>query len=204
MNPLTIVGGLVLLFLAPGFLLLSAIFPARRWFGAFHVVALPTLSVVASVAILTVVGTVLGMLPGGRDGMGWFQGSQTGAPILELTLGSLCVLLFLVAWWRGAFPLLGRSAEPAPFVERGEPEEVTRLRDLRLEEERLRKEAIRVRRRARESRDVGVRSALSEAASELESERKGLAQRARAEEEAAGERRYGTKSTSHRWRLQRR
>jgi len=203
-NPLTIVGGVVLLFLAPGFLLLSALFPGRRYFGPFHAVALPALSVVASVAILIVVGTVLGLLPGGVGGRGWFQGSQTGAPVLEIVLGSLCAALFVVALLRGAFPLLGRRAEYEPFKERGEPEEVTLLRDLRLEEERLRKEAIRVRRRARESRDLGVRSALTEAADELDAERKQVAARARAAEEGAGERRYGKKATSHRWRLQRR
>lgn len=205
MNPLTIVGGIVLLFLAPGFLLLSALFPGRRYFGPFHPVALPALSVVASVAILIVVGTVLGLLPGGPGGRGWFQGSQTGAPVLEIALAVLCVALFAVALLRGAFPLLGRRpAEYEPFKERGEPEEVTLLRDARLEEERLRKEAIRVRRRARESRDLGVRSALSEAAAELDAERKEVSARARAQEEAAGERRYGKKATSQRWRLQRR
>ncbi|MEA3199297.1 MAG: hypothetical protein QOE90_725 [Thermoplasmata archaeon] len=204
MNPLTIVGGLVLLFLAPGFLLLAALFPGRRYFDAFHPIALPALSVVASVAILIVAGTILGFLPGGPGGLGWFQGNQDGAPVIELTLGGLCVVLFAVAWWRGAFPLLGRSAEYPSWTERGEPEEVTRLRGLRLEEERLRKEAIRVRRRARESRDVGVRTALNEAADELDAERKTLGSKARAEEEAAGERRYGKKASSQRWRLTRR
>jgi hypothetical protein len=203
-NPLTIVGGLVLLFLAPGFLFLSALFPGRRYYGPFHPVALPALSVVASVAILVVVGTLLGLLPGGVGGRGWFQGSQTGAPVLEIVLGSLCVVLFAVAALRGAFPLLGRRAEREGFKERGEPEEVTLLRDLRLEEERLRREAARVRRRARESRDPGVRSALTEAADQLDAERKEVAARARGEEERAGERRYGRKETSARWRVQRR
>jgi hypothetical protein len=202
-NPLTIVGGALLLFLAPGFLLLMALFPGRRYFGPFHPIALPVLSVVASVAILVIVGTVLGLLPGGGE-RGWFQGNQTGAPIIELTLGSICVLLFAVAWARSAFPLLGRQAEYNDFKERGEPEEVTLLRDMRLEEERLRKEAIRVRKRARDSRDPGVKSALTEAADDLEDERRDVALRARAEENRAGERRYGQKPSSMRWRLARR
>mgnify|MGYP003296567308 CR=1 FL=1 len=49
-----------------------------------------------------------------------------------------------------------RDAAPAEDIgaaqqqERGEPEEVTLLRDLRLEEERLRRETARVQKRARE------------------------------------------------------
>jgi hypothetical protein len=193
-NPLTIVGGLLLLFLAPGFFLLNALFPGRRYFGPFHPVALPLLSVVVSVGVLVVVGSILGFLPGSPtgDGRGWFQGSQSGAPILEATLGALSLALFAVAWWRGAFPLLGRRAEyPAQPPERGEPEEVTILRDLRLEEERLRKEGKRVRARAQESRDPGVRTALSEAADDLDRERRDVSARAAEIERQAGERRYG-------------
>lgn len=196
MNPLTVLGGLLLLFFLPGFLLLHALFPGRRYFGPFHPFALPLLSVVTSVAVVVVVGTILGFLPGsppgGPDGKGWFQGSQSGAPVLEIALGGLSLGLFVVAAWRGAFPLLGRRSEYGDeFRERGEPEEVTLLRDLRLEEERLRKEASRVRRRAEESRDPGVRSALSGAAAELERDRKAVAQRARDVEKKAGDRRYG-------------
>jgi hypothetical protein len=199
-NPLTVVGGLLLLLFLPGFFLLQALFPRRRWFGPFHAFALPAFSVLASLVILVLVGAVLGFLPGGTGGKGWFQGSQTGAPILETTLGALTVILFAAAWARGAFPLLSRSARglhDAKIVavhewsERGEPEEMTLLRDLRLEEERLRKEALRVRQRARESKDVGVRSALTEAADDLTRRRNEVARRARDLERRAGELRYG-------------
>lgn len=195
-NPATILLGLVLLFFAPGFTLLHALFPGRRYFGPFHPIAMPTLSVVVSVGVLVLVGTALGFLPGGPgdDARGWFQGGQTGAPILELTLAGIALVLFVVAWWRGAFPLLGRRAEYDGWTERGEPEEITLLRDLRLEEERLRKEAARVRRRARGSRDTGVKTALSEAASELEEDRRAVSARARDLEKRAGERRYGAQA----------
>ncbi|HEX2022262.1 MAG TPA: hypothetical protein VHH36_06080, partial [Candidatus Thermoplasmatota archaeon] len=122
---------------------------------------------------------------------GWFQGGQTGVPVLEATFGALCVALFAAAWWRGAFPLLGRAAPVTQHVERGEPEEITLLRDMRLEEERLRQEAKRIRRRAKASRDPGVRGALSEAADDLEAERRELRARAADVERRAGERRYG-------------
>ena len=196
MNPLTVLGGLVLLFFLPGFLLLHALFPGRRYFGPFHPFAMPLLSVVVSVAVLVVVGTGLGFLPGSppgsEPGRGWFQGSQSGVPVLEVVLGSLSLVLFGVAALRGAFPLLGRRREYESTPERGEPEEVTLLRDLRLEEERLRKEASRIRRRAEESRDPGVRSALSGAAADLERDRRTIAGRARDVEKRAGERRYGS------------
>lgn len=190
-SPLGALLGIILVFLAPGFFLLQALFPGRRFFGPFHPMALVGLSVACSVAITVVVGTILGFLPGGPGGRGWFQGAQTGAPVLELTLSGLSLLLFALGWWRGAFPLLGRGREVEPYVERGEPEEVTRLRDLRLEEERLRQEAARVRRRASQSRDPGVRGALSEAAEDLEHDRAAVARRARDVERRAGERRYG-------------
>ena len=192
-DPLSVLGGILLLFLAPGFLLLEALFPGRRWFAAFHPVALPLLSVVASVGVLVVVGSVLGFT-------GAFWGNKTGPPILELTLGALCVALFAVAWWRGAFPLLGRRAEASGWVERGEPEEVTLLRDLRLEEERLRREVRRIRKRARTSRDAGVRSALGEAADDLERERAAVEARAADVERRAGDRRYGQEAKP-RWVL---
>ena len=187
MNPIAILGGLVLLFFAPGFFLLHAIFPGRRYFGPFHPLAMPLLSVVASLVALVLVGSALGF-------SGLFFGSQTGPPYIEASLGALSVALFAVAWWRGAFPLLGRAPrkEYASFQERGEPEEITLLRDLRLEGERLRKEAARVRKRARASRDRGVRSALTEAAEDLERERDAVAKRAEDLERRAGERRYGT------------
>lgn len=199
-SPLGALLGIILVFLAPGFFLLQALFPGRRFFGPFHPMALVALSVACSVAITVVVGTILGFLPGGPEGRGWFQGAQTGAPVLELTLSGLSLLLFALGWWRGAFPLLGRGREVEAYVERGEPEEVTRLRDLRLEEERLRQEAARVRRRASQSRDPGVRGALTEAAQDLDHERAGVAKRARDVERRAGERRYGRDASKPGWR----
>lgn len=202
-SPLGVLLGLILVFFAPGFALLHALFPGRRYYGPFHPFAMPALSVVMSVAITVLVGSILGFLPGGIGGKGWFQGAQTGAPILELTLAGLTVALLAVGWWRGAFPLLGRLAEYDNVAERGEPEEVTMLRDVRLEEERLRKEAARVRKRASESRDIGVRTALFEAAIDLDRERKALDKRAKELEARGGERRYGASAQKKqpRWRL---
>lgn len=201
MNPLVVAAGLLLLFFLPGFALLSALFPRHRWFGPFHPFALPALSIVTSVVILVLVGSVLGFLPGGTGGRGWFQGNQTGAPIIELSLGALTFLLFIVAWARGAFPLLRKPrrgvlpTEARGFrtatMERDEPAEVTLLRDLRLEEARLNKESRRVRTRARESRDPGVRNALSEAADDLERQRADVSRRAAEVERRATQKRFG-------------
>ena len=193
--------------------MLQALFPGRRYFGPFHPFALPVLSIVMSVAVLVVVGMVLGFMPGsppgGVPGHGWFQGLQTGCgpagatpsdadivcghgvPVLEVSLGALSLVLFGIAWWRGAFPLLGRRADYPSEGERDEPEDVTLLRDLRLEEERLRKEAHRIRRRANESRDPGVRKALNDAADDLERDRREVRLRAKDVQRRAGLRRYG-------------
>lgn len=191
-SPLGAFLGLLLIFFAPGFFLLQALFPRRRYFGPFHKAAVGVLSVVVSAAITIVVGTILGFLPGGPGERGWFQGSQTGTPVLEIALALIAAVSFAIAWARGAFPLLRGAREVDAAPERGEPEEVTMLRDVRLEEERLRKEAARVRRRAAQSRDPGVQSALNDAASDLDKERKSLANRARDVERVAGDRRYGT------------
>jgi hypothetical protein len=190
-DPLSVLLGILLIFFAPGFALLHALFPGRKYFGPFHPFAMPAMSAVMSVAITVVVGTILGLLPGGIGGKGWFQGAQTGAPILELSLASIALIAFIVAWSRGAFPLLGGKSEYDNVSERGEPEEVTMLRDLRLEEERLRKEAARVRRRAGQSRDHGVKGALTDAAHDLDRERKDQDRRAKDVEKRSGERRYG-------------
>lgn len=206
-SPIGVLVGIALIFFAPGYFLLQALFPGRRYFGVFHAFALPALSVSLSIAITVVVGSILGFLPGGPGGRGWFQGAADGgAPVLEITLGLLALGLFALGWWRGSFPLLGRAREYDNVAERGEPEEVTMLRDLRLEEERLRKEAIRVRKRAKDSRDPGVRGALSDAAQELERDRRDVALKAREVERKAGDRRYGTaaQNAQPRWRLSRR
>lgn len=202
-SPVGALLGIILVFLAPGYFLLHAVFPRRRYFGPFHVAAQVALSMALSVAITVLVGSLLGFLPGeGPDGKGWFQGAQTGAPVLELTLAGISALLFVVGWWRGAFPLFGREAEARTSSERGEPEEMTMLRDLRLEEERLRKEANRVRKRAAQSRDPGVRGALDEAANDLDRERLALTKKARDIERLAGERRYGLEAgKKDRWKL---
>ncbi len=197
MNPLVVVGGLLLLFFLPGFLLLVALFPNHRWFGPFHPFALPALSVALSAVILVLLGSVLGFLPGGVGGRGWFQGNQTGAPVIEATLAFWCLAFFAIAWQRGAFPLLMRNralapeVEPTGWRERGEPAEVTLLRDLRLEEDRLRREAIRVRARANESRDVGVQTALGAAADDLDRQRREVVGRVRDVERRASEKRTG-------------
>lgn len=212
MDPMSVVVGGLLLFFAPGFTLLHALFPGRRYFGPFHAFALPVLSVVTSVAVLVVVGMALAMMPGeppgGEPGHGWFQGRQSGCdvigatastsdvpcgegvPVIELSLAAISIALFAAAWWRGAFPLLGRTAEYENVAERDEPEDVTLLRDLRLEEERLRAEARRIRKRANESRDPGVRKALHDAAEDLEGERRDVRMRAKDVQKRGGMRRY--------------
>lgn len=201
MNPLVVAAGLLLLFFLPGFALLSALFPRHRWFGPFHPFALPALSIVTSVVVLVLVGSLLGFLPGGPDGRGWFQGNQTGAPVIEAVLAALSSLLLVVAWARGAFPLLRKPrrdvlpTESRGFrtatMERDEPAEVTLLRDLRLEEARLNKEARRIKARAKESRDLGVQNALSDAAADLERQRAHVSRRAAEVERRATEKRFG-------------
>lgn len=97
------------------------------------------LSVVASLGVLVVVSVPLVYGPW-RDaaGRGWFQGSATGAPVLEAVLGGLTLLFTAGAWWRArqAPPFPAESAEEAEAhrqadaLERGEGDEERAARDL--------------------------------------------------------------------------
>jgi hypothetical protein len=115
MNPLQSALALALIAFLPGFLLVKALFP-RRPGEDFDGVMQLFMSVTLSVVLTILVGTTLGFLPHG-DGRGYFQGSETGAPFIELSLGALSLALFVAALYRGAFPRLSKKLGlrvPAP------------------------------------------------------------------------------------------
>jgi uncharacterized membrane protein len=108
--------GLALALVLPGFALLALLRPhwpatVMEWAERLF------LSVLASIAIVVLAGALLVYGPW-RDaaGRGLFQGSATGAPVLEALLGGLTLAFALGAWWRM------RRAVPYPAPAAGEAE----------------------------------------------------------------------------------
>lgn len=122
MPPLGIVAGVLLVAFVPGFLLVRAAFPRGVPTGdrpGSEASLTLLLSVVLSLAVATLAGLVLGFLP--ADGRGAFQGRVTGAPYLEATLLGTSLVLFSVAFARGAFPRLAALAGWTPAWGRRDP-----------------------------------------------------------------------------------
>lgn len=132
---------LILLLFLPGFALVKAAFPSTRGLSREHGGPyLILLSIVMSVALAVLYSFLLialgSTLPPGAAG--YFTATNLWAGLALLTLA-----LLVLAWWRGAFPSLGRlhpslgrRAKDGPPVE-GPPPEFHRLEALARERDRL-------------------------------------------------------------------
>lgn len=99
-----IVAGLALGLFLPGFALMACLRPQKpalvmEWAERLF------LSVVLSIALLVVVSLPLVYGPWNFGGKGLFQGSASGAPILEAILGGLTACFAAAAWVRTRRPL---------------------------------------------------------------------------------------------------
>jgi uncharacterized membrane protein len=106
------VAGLALGLFLPGFALMALLRPHRpalvmEWAERLF------LSVVLSIAILVLVSVPLLYGPWSVGDRGLFQGSATGAPILEAILASLTACFAIGAWLRSrrAVPFRGESPD---------------------------------------------------------------------------------------------
>lgn len=136
MTPLGVLAGLLLVAFVPGFLLLEAAFPRGPPTGGrpgSEASLTLLLSVVLSLALTTLAGLALGSLPAGA-GKGAFSGRATGAPNLETVLGTLSIVLFALAYVRGAFPrlaaLVGWVPDPPTLGPHDPPSRRPTLADL--------------------------------------------------------------------------
>lgn len=107
--------GLLLTLFLPGFALLALLRPHRpatvmEWTERLF------LSVALSVAVLVVVSVPLVYGPWQLGGRGPFQGSASGAPVLEALLGALTLAFAAGAWARA------RRVPPFPAQDAGEHE----------------------------------------------------------------------------------
>lgn len=105
---LRVILAIILLFFLPGFLLIQALFPKKNELDEeedmlYRIV----LGMAMSVVISILVGFFLASISPIDGGKGYFD-----APYIVVTLLSLCTIFFVVGWYRGAYPFLGRSAEP--------------------------------------------------------------------------------------------
>ncbi|HEQ78683.1 MAG TPA: DUF1616 domain-containing protein [Euryarchaeota archaeon] len=135
---LRIVAGLVLVFFLPGAALVYALFPRRGELDLeYDTLYRLFISVGLSVVVTILVGFVLNMLGVKEDGTGFFTSSNIIISLLSITIIGL-----LVAWYRGAFPVLGKVSEklyrePArgkydmgggpPFINKEESSEIASL-----------------------------------------------------------------------------
>jgi len=144
---LRIVWAILLLFLLPGYFMVKAMFPGRRDLDDdYNELYCIGLGMAMSIALSILVGFTLGgLLPKAPDGRGYLTN-----PYIEISMVLLILVFFAAAWYRGAFPALGRLHPallrmPAEDKERVSPEKRTdeiahELRKLIRDREMLRKE----------------------------------------------------------------
>ncbi len=142
-----ILGALLLTFVIPGLLLVNLLYPRKGELDReYDAVYRLTLGIVLSIAVTVLWGFFLNSLGvNAATGLGFVQG-----PEIAVGLIGLSILFFVVGWWRGAYPWMGRlhpslTRMPKPAAESllTEAERDHRIRkkleDLAAEREHLRR-----------------------------------------------------------------
>jgi len=145
MEFLRIVFGLLLIFVLPGVALIKWMFPRPGELDAeYNGIYILALGMTTSVCITILLGFVLGSLPPGDDGTGYFDG-----PLILGSLVSVTIIFFILGWWRGAYPWLGlvhpglaRFPMPsdAPRTTKRHDDLVARIEELTKEHDGLKRE----------------------------------------------------------------
>lgn len=102
--------GVFLLYFLPGYTIVQFMFPRKGEFDKdWDIVYRIVFSIGVSIVVVILVGWVLGALPPDPStGKGYFQGSATGFPYIELAILGVSGVFFVAGWYRGAYPFLGR------------------------------------------------------------------------------------------------
>ena len=142
---LSIVLGLLLIFVLPGVALIKAMFPRPgeldQEYNGIYVLAL---GMTTSVCITILVGFILGSIPVDEGEKGYFD-----RPLIIGSLVGVTVLFFALGWWRGAYPWMGlahpklaRFPMPAeaPRSTRRHDQLVARIEELTRDHDRLKRE----------------------------------------------------------------
>ena len=102
-NELQAAVGLLLIFFIPGFTLIRVLFPRKEElnpeYGLLYQIAL---GMVMSFVIVVLLGFFLTSMTKPTGG-GYFDPAT-----LWSSLGGLSIILFVIGWWRGAYPILGK------------------------------------------------------------------------------------------------
>ncbi|WP_455392278.1 DUF1616 domain-containing protein [[Eubacterium] cellulosolvens] len=103
---LRIIFSIFLLFFLPGFFLVQALFPRKNELDEeYDFMYRVILGIVLSIVITTLDGFILGSMGiNPSTGKGYWD-----TPYIFGSLIGISVVLFLIGWYRGAYPLLGRK-----------------------------------------------------------------------------------------------
>ena len=103
-----IIATILLIFFIPGFFLVQALFPRRNELDEeYDFLYRVVLGIVLSIVITTLDGFILGSMGiNPATGKGYWN-----TPYIFGSLISISVVLFLIGWYRGAYPFLGRRAD---------------------------------------------------------------------------------------------
>ena len=160
-NPLQVAFGLILIFFLPGFLLVKALFPGRNELDKeYNLIYEIGLGMGLSIVIAILDGFMLGSLHQ-LIGFRTVDGREVGyfdTPYIVSSLLLISLALFIAAWYRGAFPWMGRlhpGLARVPASERPEGRKkrldglIMKIWELSRERERLRREVLDSERKAR-------------------------------------------------------
>ena len=146
--------GLLLIFFITGFTFIFALFPRKGELDPeYDMLYRLAFGVVMSIAILVLFGFSLDALGTDSNGIGYVTGAN-----LWIGLSLMSLLFFLVAWWRGAFPWMGKIHRSLLRLPKSPPHSVlaeldddkkilAKFRELSIEREKLRREFKDVERR---------------------------------------------------------
>ena len=143
---LELIPALILLFFLPGWTLINVLFPRKGELDReYDVLYRITLGIVMSIVVAILYGFGLNSLGVNAQDLGYFNAANLWAGLIVIT-----VVLFVVGWWRGAYPFLGRlhpklarMAPPDKHSMTAELEHdrttLAKLRELAAEREKLRR-----------------------------------------------------------------
>lgn len=139
---LQIILALILNLFLPGFLLVMAIFPRKRELDKeFDLLYKITLGIAMSIVIVILNGFFLGHFLPLENGKGQFTATN-----IWISLSILSLIFFVIGWYRGAYPFLGRIhpsllRSASPIVISDEKDSLSiEIQELALKRENLRRQ----------------------------------------------------------------
>jgi len=146
---LRIIFGILLIFFLPGFMLIKSLFPGPKDLDKeYNTLYVITLGMAMSIVITILSGFVLGSIPPDSSGKGYFK-----SPYIEINLVVITLILFVVAWYRGGFPIMGKLHPSLLRVPKAEKAQFKKTSDERVDELVLEFKEL-ARRRERLKRDI--------------------------------------------------